>query len=155
RNHSGLDVVPDQVVHLSLHLHLGAGDVASLPLRPVDAPRMESTDSAGDSEPGRHGLCQIGVALMGQTIAFYVLAAFILGFAIMVVTTKDTVHSVLFLVVDFLFVAALYVLLGAQFLAAIQVLVYAGGIVVLYLFVVMLVNLKRPPEEYRDPRRRS
>ena len=67
---------------------------------------------------------------MGQTIAFYVLAAFILGFAIMVVTTKDTVHSVLFLVVDFLFVAALYVLLGAQFLAAIQVLVYAGGIVV-------------------------
>ena len=92
---------------------------------------------------------------MGQTIAFYILAAFILGFAIMVVTTKDTVHSVLFLVIDFLFVAALYALLGAEFLAAIQILVYAGGIVVLYLFVVMLVNLKRPPEEYRDPRRRS
>lgn len=92
---------------------------------------------------------------MGESIAFYTLAAFILGFAIMVVTTKDTVHSVLYLVLDFLFVAALYVLLGAQFLAAIQVLVYAGGIVVLYLFVVMLVNLKRPPEEYRDPRRRS
>ena len=92
---------------------------------------------------------------MGEAIAFYTLAAFILGFAIMVVTTKDTVHSVLYLVLDFLFVAALYVMLGAQFLAAIQVLVYAGGIVVLYLFVVMLVNLKRPPEEYRDPRRRS
>ena len=80
---------------------------------------------------------------MGQAIAFYTLAAFILGFAVLVVTTKDTVHSVLFLVLDFLFVAALYVLLGAQFLAAIQMLVYAGGIVVLYLFVVMLVNLKR------------
>ena len=92
---------------------------------------------------------------MAESIAFYTLAAFILGFAILVVTTKDTVHSVLFLVLDFLFVAALYVLLGAQFLAAIQVLVYAGGIVVLYLFVVMLVNLKRPPEEYRAPRRRS
>jgi NADH-quinone oxidoreductase subunit J len=92
---------------------------------------------------------------MAESIAFYTLSAFILGFALLVVTTKDTVHSVLFLVVDFLFVAALYVLLGAQFLAAIQVLVYAGGIVVLYLFVVMLVNLKRPPEEYRDPRRRS
>ena len=92
---------------------------------------------------------------MAESIAFYTLSAFILGFAILVVTTKDTVHSVLFLVVDFLFVAALYVLLGAQFLAAIQILVYAGGIVVLYLFVVMLVNLKRPPEEYRDPRRRS
>src|SRR5438445_1481503 len=84
---------------------------------------------------------------MGQAIAFYTLAAFILGFAVLVVSTKDTVHSVLFLVLDFLFVAALYVLLGAPFLAAIQVLVYAGGIVVLYLFVVMLVNLKRPRSE--------
>jgi NADH-quinone oxidoreductase subunit J len=92
---------------------------------------------------------------MGQAIAFYTLAAFILGFAILVVTTKDTVHSVLFLVLDFLFVAALYVLLGAPFLAAIQVLVYAGGIVVLYLFVVMLVNLKRAPEAHQDPHRRT
>ena len=92
---------------------------------------------------------------MGEAIAFYTISAFILGFAVLVVTTKDTVHSVLFLVLDFLFVAALYVMLGADFLAAIQVLVYAGGIVVLYLFVVMLVNLKRPPEDYQDPRRRS
>jgi NADH-quinone oxidoreductase subunit J len=92
---------------------------------------------------------------MGKAIAFYTLAAFILGFAVLVISTKDTVHSVLFLVVDFLFVAALYVLLGAEFLAAIQVLVYAGGIVVLYLFVVMLVNLKRPPEAYEDPHRRT
>ena len=90
---------------------------------------------------------------MGQAIAFYTLAAFILAFAVMVVSTKDTVHSVLFLVLDFLFVAALYVLLGAPFLAAIQILVYAGGIVVLYLFVVMLVNLKRPPEAHHDPHR--
>ena len=90
---------------------------------------------------------------MAQAIAFYTLAAFILGFAVLVVTTKDTVHSVLFLVLDFLFVAALYVLLNAPFLAVIQVLVYAGGIVVLYLFVVMLVNLKRPPEAHEDPHR--
>ena len=90
---------------------------------------------------------------MGQAIAFYTLAAFILAFAVMVISTKDTVHSVLFLVLDFLCVAALYVLLGAPFLAAIQILVYAGGIVVLYLFVVMLVNLKRPPEAHQDPHR--
>src|SRR5213592_1980731 len=90
---------------------------------------------------------------MGQAIAFYTLAAFILGFAIMVVSTKNTVHSVLFLVLNFVFVAALYVLLGADFLAVIQVLVYAGGIVVLYLFVVMLVNLKREPEAHQDPHR--
>jgi NADH-quinone oxidoreductase subunit J len=92
---------------------------------------------------------------MEKAIAFYTIAAFILGFAVMVVTTKDTVHSVLFLVLDFLFVAALYVLLGAQFLAVIQILVYAGGIVVLYLFVVMLVNLKRLPEVHEDPHRRT
>src|SRR5919198_4806081 len=92
---------------------------------------------------------------MGQAIAFYTIAACILGFAVLVVTTKNTVHSVLFLVVNFLFVAALYVLLGAQFLAVIQVLVYAGGIVVLYLFVVMLVNLKRPPEAHHDAHRRT
>jgi len=92
---------------------------------------------------------------MGEAIAFYTLSAFILGFAVMVVSTRNTVHSVLFLVLNFLFVAALYVQLRADFLAVIQVLVYAGGIVVLYLFVVMLVNLKRPPEAHEDPHRRT
>jgi len=92
---------------------------------------------------------------MAEALAFYSLAAFILGFAVLVITARNTVHSVLFLVVNFLFVAALYVVLHAEFLAVIQVLVYAGGIVVLYLFVVMLVNLKRPPEAHQDPRRRS
>jgi NADH-quinone oxidoreductase subunit J len=92
---------------------------------------------------------------MAHAIAFYTLAAFILGFAVLVVTARSTVHSVLFLVGDFLCIAALYIFLGAQFLGVIQVLVYAGGIVVLYLFVVMLVNLKRPPEAHQDPRRRT
>src|SRR5206468_6947677 len=110
---------------------------------------------AGDRESGRHGHRQGDAVLMAQAIAFYTIAAFILGFAVLVVTTKDTVHSVLFLVLDFLFVAALYVMLNAPFLAVIQVLVYAGGIVVLYLFVVMLVNLKRPPEAHQDPHRRT
>src|SRR5947207_921558 len=92
---------------------------------------------------------------MLHAIAFYVLAAFILGFAVLVISTRNTVHSVLYLVLNFLAVAALYVLLTAQFLAAIQVLVYAGGIVVLYLFVVMLVNLKRPPEDHSAPQRQG
>jgi NADH-quinone oxidoreductase subunit J len=92
---------------------------------------------------------------MAHAIAFYIISACILGFAVLVISTRDTVHSVLFLVLDFLFVAALYVLLGAQFLAVIQILVYAGGIVVLYLFVVMLVNLKRPPEAHQDPHRKT
>ena len=90
---------------------------------------------------------------MVEAAAFYILATLILGFGLLVITAKSTVHSVLFLVADFLCVAALYVTLHAPFLAVIQVMVYAGGIVVLYLFVVMLVNLKRPPEAHTDPRR--
>ncbi len=85
---------------------------------------------------------------MAEALAFYVLAACILGFGVLVVTSRNPVHSVVFLVLDFLCVAALYVTLGAEFVAAIQVLVYAGGIVVLYLFVVMLVNVKRPLEAF-------
>ena len=92
---------------------------------------------------------------MAEAVAFYVIAGLILAFAVLVVTVRSTVHSVLFLVADFLCVAVLYVMLQAQFLAVIQVLVYAGGIVVLYLFVVMLVNLKRPPEAHSDPRRQG
>ena len=92
---------------------------------------------------------------MLEGLVFYTLAAFILAFGVLVVTARNTVHSVLFLVANFLCVAMVYVLLAAEFLAVIQVLVYAGGIVVLYLFVVMLVNLKRPPEAPLDTRRQS
>ena len=90
---------------------------------------------------------------MAEAITFYTLAALILGLGIMVVSARSAVHSVLFLVLNFLLVAVLYVILGAEYVAVIQVLVYAGGIVVLYLFVVMLVNLKREPEQFSDPRR--
>jgi NADH-quinone oxidoreductase subunit J len=92
---------------------------------------------------------------MLESMVFYALSAFILGFGVLVVTARNTVHSVLFLVANFLCVAVVYVLLGAEFLAVIQVLVYAGGIVVLYLFVVMLVSLRRPPEVPLDKRRQS
>ena len=90
---------------------------------------------------------------MGEAVAFYGAAALILGFGVLVITARNTVYSVMFLVVNFLCVAGLYVMLSAQFLAVIQVLVYAGGIVVLYLFAVMLVNLKDRPEVHNDPRR--
>jgi NADH-quinone oxidoreductase subunit J len=92
---------------------------------------------------------------MLEAVAFYALAVLVLGFGVLVITARNTVHSVLFLVANFLTVAVLYVMLAAEFLAVIQVLVYAGGIVVLYLFVVMLVNLKRPTGPDLDPRRQS
>jgi NADH-quinone oxidoreductase subunit J len=92
---------------------------------------------------------------MLESIVFYALAAFILGFGVLVVTARNTVHCVLFLVANFLCVAVVYVLLAAEFLAVIQILVYAGGIVVLYLFVVMLVSLRFGPDAQLDTRRQS
>jgi len=88
-----------------------------------------------------------------EAFVFYLLATLIVGLGILVITARSAVHSVLFLVLDFLFVAALYITLNAEFIAVIQVMVYAGGIVVLYLFVVMLVNLKQAPEAHADSRR--
>jgi NADH-quinone oxidoreductase subunit J len=91
---------------------------------------------------------------MLEAILFYLLAACILGFGVLVVTGRDTVHCALFLVANLLCVSVVYVMLGAEFLAIVQILVYAGSIVVLYLFVVMLVNLRRAPEAAIDPRRK-
>ena len=90
---------------------------------------------------------------MLDALVFYTLAVLIVGLGILVITASSAVHSVLFLVLDFLLIAALYITLNAEFLAVIQIMVYAGGIVVLYLFVVMLVNLKRAPEQHADSRR--
>jgi NADH-quinone oxidoreductase subunit J len=92
---------------------------------------------------------------MLDAIVFYTVAALVLAFGVLVVTARNTVHSVVFLVANFLCVAVLFVALAAEFLAVVQVLVYAGGIVVLYLFVVMLVNLRDLPETPPDPRRRA
>jgi NADH-quinone oxidoreductase subunit J len=74
-------------------------------------------------------------------VVFYVLASIALLSAVMVIWSRNVVHSAIYLVLTFLCVAGVYVLLRAEFVAAVQVLVYAGGIVVLFLFVIMLVNL--------------
>ena len=68
---------------------------------------------------------------MFETITFYTLGGLVLLFALLVVSTRNTVHAILFLVIDFLGVALLYASMNSMFVAAIQVLVYAGGIVVL------------------------
>jgi NADH-quinone oxidoreductase subunit J len=77
-----------------------------------------------------------------STAIFYVLASIALLSAVMVIWSRNAVHSAIYLVLSFLSIAAIYVLLQAEFVAAVQVMVYAGGIMVLFLFVIMLVNLK-------------
>ncbi|TDI30263.1 MAG: NADH-quinone oxidoreductase subunit J [Acidobacteria bacterium] len=74
---------------------------------------------------------------------FYILALVVVVSALMVVTRPNAVHSVMWLILTFFAVAALFILQGAEYLAAVQVLVYAGGIMVLFLFVIMLVKLEQ------------
>lgn len=75
-------------------------------------------------------------------VLFYVLSALVLTSGIAVVAFRNPIHSALSLVVNLLSVAALFAMLDAHFLAVVQVIVYAGAIMVLFLFVIMLLNLK-------------
>jgi len=77
-----------------------------------------------------------------EIILFIITALIALGSALMVITRKSPIASVLFLVLTFVCIAVLYVMLGAQFIAAMQIIVYAGAIMVLFLFVLMLLNLR-------------
>ncbi len=86
------------------------------------------------------------VFLSAQT-AFYYLATASVASAILAVTRRNPVHSMLWVLALFLHVAGIFLLLGAEFLAAVQVIVYAGAILVFYIFVVMLLDL--PGEEAR------
>ena len=87
--------------------------------------------------------------MTASAIVFYVLASLCVVSAVMVVTRKSAIHAALFLVLAFFCVAGIYVILSAEFLAAVQVLVYAGGVMVLFLFVIMLVpqqaSVQPPP----------
>ena len=73
--------------------------------------------------------------------AFYLFAAILLGSAAMVVTARNPVHSVLFLILAFFNAAALFLIAGAEFLAMILVIVYVGAVAVLFLFVVMMLDV--------------
>jgi NADH-quinone oxidoreductase subunit J len=77
-----------------------------------------------------------------QDILFYIFAALILGCGALIILNRNPVNSAMFLVLSIASMAGLFVLLHAFFLAAIQVLVYAGAVMVLFLFVIMLLDLK-------------
>lgn len=78
------------------------------------------------------------------TAIFFLFAAVALAGAVLVVTSRSVVHSALFLILSFLGVGGLFILQGAEFLGAVQILLYAGSIVVMFVFVVAMVNLKEP-----------
>jgi NADH-quinone oxidoreductase subunit J len=83
---------------------------------------------------------------------FWIFGVIAMGSALLCITRKNPVASALWLVVTLFALAALFVLLDAQFIAVLQILVYAGAIMVLFLFVIMLLNLGRPgPTDIRGP----
>jgi NADH-quinone oxidoreductase subunit J len=92
--------------------------------------------------------------LTGEIVAFVVFAGIALGAAVAVVTMRNLVHGALMLVIHLLAVAGLYLTLESQFLAVVQVLVYAGAIVVLFLFVIMLLGVDRDDLLITTDRRR-
>lgn len=88
---------------------------------------------------------------MGIThILFWILTVAALFSAIMVISSKNPVHSVLWLVATFFAISGHYILLNVQFLAIVNIIVYAGAIMVLFLFVIMLMNLNKSTEPLKN-----
>lgn len=83
-------------------------------------------------------------------IIFYALSAFAIISAIMVLISKNPIHSVLWLILVFFAISGHYILLNAQFLAIVNIIVYAGAIMVLFLFVIMLMNVKKDKEPQKQ-----
>jgi NADH-quinone oxidoreductase subunit J len=83
-------------------------------------------------------------------ILFWFLSILAIFSALMVVSSKNPVHSVLWLIVTFFSISGHYILLNAQFLAIVNVIVYAGAIMVLFLFVIMLMNLTHETEPRKN-----
>jgi len=83
-------------------------------------------------------------------ILFYLLSAFAIVSATMVLISKNPIHSVLWLILVFFSISGHYILLNAQFLAIVNIIVYAGAIMVLFLFVIMLMNIKKDAEAQKQ-----
>jgi NADH-quinone oxidoreductase subunit J len=83
------------------------------------------------------------MAPLATTFFFYFLSAVTVVSGVLVITRKNAVHSALALIVSLLGQAALYLMLYAPFVAGVQIILYAGGIMVLFLFVIMLVNIEK------------
>ncbi len=92
-------------------------------------------------------IVQPGMQPVATTFFFYFLSALTLLSGVLVITRKSPVHSALALIFGLLTQAGLYLMLYAPFVAGVQIILYAGGIMVLFLFVIMLVNLERSQKE--------
>ena len=85
---------------------------------------------------------------MAHAIFFYVFSTIAIVSAIMVTASKNTVHSVFFLILDFISVSCLFIMIGAEFLRMIMLIVYVGEVAVLFLFVVMILNVAQQKNQW-------
>src|SRR3954469_15079012 len=100
----------------------------------------------GPANP-RRGAQADSIQMLIDTVLFYIFALLVLGGGVLTITRRNAVHSAISLIVSLLGVAGLYLLQQAEFLFAVQIVLYVGGIMVLFLFVIMLVNLDQAAKE--------
>ena len=86
--------------------------------------------------------------MLAHSIFFYIFSLIAIISAIMVTVSKNTVHSVFFLILDFISISCLFVMIGAEFLGMIMLIVYVGAVAVLFLFVVMMLNVAQQKNQW-------
>ena len=86
--------------------------------------------------------------MVAHAIFFYVFSIIAVISAIMVTVSKNTVHSVFFLILDFISISCLFIIIGAEFLGMIMLIVYVGAVAVLFLFVVMMLNVAQQKNQW-------
>jgi NADH-quinone oxidoreductase subunit J len=93
--------------------------------------------------------------MLAHTIFFYFFSLIAIISAIMVTVSKNTVHSVFFLILDFISISCLFIMIGAEFLGMIMLIVYVGAVAVLFLFVVMMLNVAQQKNQWFSARESS
>ena len=86
--------------------------------------------------------------MLAHSLFFYFFSFIAISSAIMVTVSKNTVHSVLFLILDFITISCLFIMIGAEFLGMIMLIVYVGAVAVLFLFVVMMLNVAQQKKHW-------
>ena len=86
--------------------------------------------------------------MIAHAIFFYIFSIIAIVSAIMVTASKNTVHSVFFLILDFISISCLFIMIGAEFLGMIMLIVYVGAVAVLFLFVVMMLNVAQQKNQW-------
>ena len=93
--------------------------------------------------------------MIAHSIFFYIFSLIAIISAIMVTVSKNTVHSVFFLILDFISISCLFIMIGAEFLGMIMLIVYVGAVAVLFLFVVMMLNVAQQKNQWFSARESS